>query len=208
MEYLPGPSLAGAIAKRGHIPPREAAELLAQAALGIDAAHQAGLVHSDVKPANILLDPTTGRAKVGDFGLARLETENPSLSREGILPGTPAYLSPEQARGETKPDPRSDIYGLGVTLYECLTGEPPFRGEPHRIIQQVLNDEPTPPRVFDDAIPRDLETICLKAITKDAARRYARAQDLADDLRPVLEGRADHGPARRLARALLAVVPQ
>ena len=78
---------------------------MAQAALGIEAAHKAGLVHSDVKPANILLDPATGRAKVGDFGLARVESESPGLSREGLLPGTPAYLSPEQARGETKPDP-------------------------------------------------------------------------------------------------------
>ena len=188
MEYLPGSSLAGAIATRGRIPPREAAELLAQAALGVEAAHQAGLVHSDVKPANILLDPATGRAKVGDFGLARVESETAGHSREGVLAGTPAYLSPEQARGEIKPDPRSDIYGLGVTLYECLTGEPPFRGEPHRILHQVLNDEPRPPRVFDDAIPRDLETICLKAMTKDAPRRYARADDLAADLRRFLKG--------------------
>jgi eukaryotic-like serine/threonine-protein kinase len=188
MEYVAGPSLADAISARGRIPPREAAELMAQAASGIQAAHAAGLVHSDVKPANILSDPVTGRAKVGDFGLARLQTGTPGISREGLLAGTPAYLSPEQARGETKPDPRSDIYSLGVTLYESLTGEPPFRGEPHRIIDQVLNDEPRPPRVFNDAVPRDLETICLKAMNKDASRRYTSAVDFADDLHHFLRG--------------------
>ncbi len=201
MEYLPGSSLANAIATRGRIPPREAAELVSQAALGIEAAHKAGLVHSDVKPANILLDQATGRAKVGDFGLARLETESTGLSRGGVLPGTPAYLSPEQARGESKADPRSDIYSLGVTLYECLTGELPFRGEPHRIIHQVLNDEPRSPRVFDDAIPRDLETICLKAMNKESSRRYPTAADLAADLRCYLRGEPITArPARTVER--------
>ena len=188
MEYVAGPSLAELISSRGRIPPREAADLVAQAATGVQAAHAAGLIHSDLKPANILIDPATGRAKVGDFGLARLETETAGQSREGLLPGTPAYLSPEQARGEPRPTPSSDIYSLGVTLYECLTGEPPFLGKPHRIIHQVINDEPSPPRALIPAIPADLETICLKAMAKDPSRRYATATALADDLHRFVNG--------------------
>jgi len=125
---------------------------------------------------------------VGDFGLARLETETPGRSREGLLPGTPAYLSPEQVRGESRPAPSSDIYSLGATLYECLTGEPPFHGKPHRIIHQVLNDEPSPPRALIPAIPADLETICLKAMAKDPSRRYATSAALASDLHRFLNG--------------------
>ena len=188
MEYIAGPSLAELIASRGRIAPREAAALVAQAATGAQAAHAAGLIHSDIKPANILVDPSTGRAKVGDFGLARLETETPGHSREGLLPGTPAYISPEQARGEPRPAPSSDIYSLGATLYECLTGEPPFHGKPHRIIHQVINDEPSPPRALIPAIPADLETICLKAMAKDPSRRYATASALAADLHRFLNG--------------------
>ena len=188
MEYIAGPSLAELIASRGRIAPREAAALVAQAATGAQAAHAAGLIHSDIKPANILVDPSTGRAKVGDFGLARLETETPGHSREGLLPGTPAYISPEQARGEPRPAPSSDIYSLGATLYECLTGEPPFHGKPHRIIHQVINDEPSPPRALIPAIPADLETIGLKAMAKDPSRRYATAAALAADLHRFLNG--------------------
>ena len=187
MEYIAGSSLAELIASRGRIPPDEAAELVAQAAEGVHAAHLAGLIHSDIKPANILVALATGRAKVGDFGLARLETETPGHSREGLLPGTPAYISPEQVRGEASPNPGTDIYSLGVTLYECLTGEPPFHGKPHRILHQVLNDEPRPPREIIPTIPRDVETICLKAMAKDPARRYATADDLANDLRRFLK---------------------
>ena len=188
MEYLAGPSLADEIVVKGRIDAREAAEIVAQAASGLQAAHAAGLVHSDVKPANILLDPATGRAKVGDFGLARLISGATKLSRDGLLPGTPAYLSPEQARGESEPDARTDVYSLGVSLYECLAGEVPFRGEPHRIIQQVLVDEPRAPRDFNESIPRDLETICLKAMAKEPARRYATASEFACDLRRFLRG--------------------
>ena len=204
MEHLAGPSLGAEIAERGRIAPREAAELVAQAASGLEAAHRAGLIHGDVKPANILIDRATGRAKVADFGLARLISEAPAPSREGLLPGTPAYFSPEQVRGEATPDPRSDLYSLGVTLYECLAGEPPFRGEPHRILRQVLQDEPRPPRTFDEAIPRDLETICLKAMAKDPARRYESAGRFEADLRRFLRGEPilarPVGPAERLAR--------
>ena len=126
--------------------PREAALVISQVAGGLAAAHAAGLVHRDVKPDNILFDSVTGRAKIGDFGLARLAAEPSNLTRDGVIAGTPAYLSPEQARGEQDVGPLADIYALGVTLYECLAGEAPFRGAPHLAVQQILNDEPRPPR--------------------------------------------------------------
>jgi tetratricopeptide (TPR) repeat protein len=182
MEYLAGPSLAERLRVGGRLDPREAAEVVAQTARGLAAAHAAGLVHRDVKPDNILFEPATGRAKIGDFGLARLVSEATGLTRDGVVAGTPAYLSPEQARGESQAGPLADVYALGVTLYECLAGEPPFRGSPLRVVHQILNDDPCPPRALNEAIPRDLETICLKAMAKEPHFRYASAADLADDL--------------------------
>ena len=104
------------------------------------------------------------------------------MTREGILAGTPAYMSPEQAQG-LEVDPRTDVYSLGATLYEALTGAVPFRGAPHLVLQQVAREEPRPPRQLSDAIPRDLETVCLKALAKEPGRRYQSACELAEDLR-------------------------
>jgi serine/threonine-protein kinase len=188
MEYLPGPTLAERIRTAPPLAPSEAAELVAQVADGLAAAHAAGLVHRDVKPGNIMLDPATARAKLLDFGLARVAERPSGMTQEGTLAGTPAYMSPEQAQGLPAIDGRSDVYGLGVTLYEALTGEVPFRGKPHLVIQQILSDEPRPPRRLNDAIPRDLETICLKAMAKEPAGRYPSAGDLAGDLRRWLRG--------------------
>ncbi len=203
MEYLAGPTLARLIEPGAGMEPRRAAELIAQVADGLDAAHDAGLVHRDIKPDNIMIDPPTGRAKLMDFGLAREEAGGESLTREDILAGTPTHMSPEQARGQPL-DGRSDVYSLGVTLYECLTGEVPFRGTPHMVIRQVCEDEPRPPRRLNDRIPRDLETICLKAMAKEPAGRYPAARDLRDDLRRWLRGEPIQarppGPIGRLAR--------
>jgi tetratricopeptide (TPR) repeat protein len=123
-----------------------------------------------------------------DFGLARITTLASSLTHDGTLAGTPAYMSPEQVRNPDTIDTRADVYSLGVTMYEALTGEVPFGGAPHMVLRQIETDEPRPPRQLNDAVPRDLETICLKATERDLARRYLSARGLAADLRFGLRG--------------------
>ncbi len=124
-----------------------------------------------------------------DFGLAKRDAGEVTMTLEGQVLGTPAYMSPEQARGDAhEVDGRSDVYSLGVILYQTLTGELPFRGNARMLIHQVLNYDPKPPRVLNDRIPRDLETICLKAMAKEPSRRYATAGALAEDLRRYLSG--------------------
>ncbi len=187
MEYLAGPTLAEAIRRAGRLGPREAASVALQVAEGLAAAHAAGLVHREIKPSNVMLDPAKGRTKITDFGLARPAGESSDVTQEGSAVGTPAYMSPEQARGEAV-DARSDVYSLGATLYEALTGEPPFRGTAGSVLQQVIDTDPRPPRRINSALPRDLETICLKAMARDPARRYPTDRDLADDLGRFLRG--------------------
>jgi serine/threonine protein kinase len=160
-----------------------------QAALALEHAHQAGIVHRDVKPANLLLD-ARGQIWVADFGLARV-TGDAGLTATGELLGTLRYASPEQAltrRGVV--DHRSDVYSLGATLYELLTLRPLFAGRDRReLLRQIADDEPRPPRSLEPAVPAELETILLKALRKEPADRYATAQDLADDLQRFLDDR-------------------
>jgi WD40 repeat protein len=188
MDYIDGPTLRERIAQDRWLPSLEAAAICRQVAEGLAAAHQVHLIHRDIKPGNILLERTTGRAKIVDFGLVRALDQPDQLTRRDTIPGTPEYMSPEQAFQPDRVDGRSDVYGLGVTLYEALTGEVPFRGVPAMVLQQVLKEEPVPPRRLNHQIAPELETICLKALAKEPGRRYQTASALAADLHRFLNG--------------------
>lgn len=189
MQLVDGVSLADAMAEKS-LPLRAAVEVLRQAAEAVDFANERGVLHRDLKPANILVT-VDRRAMVSDFGLAKvLEGSERSVSATGIPIGTPAFMSPEQARGVVRElDRRVDVWGLGATLYFLLTGTPPFRGNSvAETMALVLSEEPEAPRQKVPGVPRDLETICLKALEKDVARRYASAGEFAEDLRRYLAG--------------------
>jgi WD40 repeat protein len=189
MEYVEGEPLNDRLRRQGHMQPREAARIVREIALALADAHAKGLVHRDVKPSNILLEAGSGRSKLTDFGLARvLDSAAAMASQPGQIVGTPAYMSPEQIATPERIDGRSDVYSLGVVLYELLTGERPFRGVGHMLLDQVVHDEPRPPRKLHDAIPRDLETITLKCLAKDPGHRYSTARELADELQRWLDG--------------------
>lgn len=186
-EYIQGSTLAERLsAKRYAI--RDAAEFIAEVAAALNYAHERGVVHRDIKPSNIMID-LEGRPHIMDFGLAKRVAEEITLTLDGQVLGTPAYMSPEQAKGDVRSvDSRSDIYSLGTILYELVTGELPFSGHMRMLLVQVIQDEPRPPRRLNDQIPRDLETICLKAMAKQPAWRYPTASALVEDLQRFLRG--------------------
>ena len=225
LEYVPGGTLADRITER--LAPRAAARIAEIIARAVSHIHCSGLLHLDLKPSNILLDGDAAKGweavnpKVSDFGIARSVEPGATDTGSAGPGGTPSYMAPEQI---TKPrkemTAQADIHGIGAILYHMLTGRPPYQGlTPLETIDQVRLLEPVPPRRFSAAIPRDLETICLKCLHKNPARRYASAEALADDLKRWLEGhpitarpvsmmeRAWRWCRRRPAAAALAAAP-
>ncbi len=188
MEYVQGRSLAQAIATT-QIPFNKTTAYIRAIASAIEVAHQAGFLHRDIKPTNILLTEKE-EIKVTDFGLART-TEESSLSLSGEMLGTPAYMAPEQIRGGRKEiDVRTDVYGIGATLYEALTGRPPFVGaSAAETLHQVLYADVTPPHRIVPSIPRDLSSICLRCLEKSQAMRYPNVTALLQDIDRFLEGK-------------------
>jgi eukaryotic-like serine/threonine-protein kinase len=245
LEYVEGGSLDQRINK-SPTSPRGAAQFVETLARTMDVAHQRGIVHRDLKPANILLaklgsqsSMTRARVsdssslpedhwsrstvpKIADFGLAKRTDDDSSQTQSGAILGTPSYMAPEQAGGKNREiGPAVDIYALGAILYEMLVGRPPFKaGNPIDTVRQVIEQEPVPPRQLEPRVPYDLETICLKCLEKDPARRFGTAALLADDLRRFVEGHPilarptpawerawKWGKRRPAIVALLAVIP-
>ena len=187
-DLVHGMSLSQWLRERGRLTPVEAAQLCSKVASALEHAHRHGIVHRDLKPANIMMD-SAGEPQVMDFGLAKRDVGEITMTVDGQILGTPAYMSPEQAGGQAHHvDPRSDVYSLGVVLFEMLTGEIPFRGSVRMLISQVLHEEAPSPRKLAGNVPRDLETICLKCLTKQRLKRYPTAQALQDELQRFVNG--------------------
>ncbi len=213
MEFVEGETLEAKLKQDGKLPPKEAAAIARQVALGLAAAHAHGMVHRDIKPANILLEyedeggrmkdekrknsssssfilhPSFLRVKISDFGLARdITDESMAVTGAGELAGTAPYMSPEHFRSPEKVDGRSDVFSLGIVLYQLLTGQLPFKGSFLQIRSGILDDEPKSPRRLNDSVPVDLETITLACLEKAPACRYATAGAVAEDLRRYQNG--------------------
>jgi WD40 repeat protein/tRNA A-37 threonylcarbamoyl transferase component Bud32 len=189
MAFVDGTSLAARL-REGPFDPRDAAGLVADLAAAVQVAHDAGVIHRDLKPGNVLLDKT-GRPKLTDFGLAKLTDRRSDVTGSGQILGTPSYMAPEQAaETATAVGPAADVYGLGALLFALLTGRPPFQAATTLdTVVHVLSADPPRPTVLNPAVPRDLETICLKCLEKPAAKRYPTAAALRDDLGRFLAGR-------------------
>jgi len=204
MEYVEGHSLAE-LSRDGPLPADRAAGYVRTIAGAVEHAHVRGILHRDLKPSNVLID-ADGRPHVTDFGLARRIEAGATLTQTGDIVGTPAYMPPEQASGESaRVGPAGDVYALGAVLYQLITGRPPFQGEtPLDTLIRVRTEDPLRPALLNPRVPADLETICLTCLEKDPARRYASAGALADELGRFLDRQPIRtrpiGTARRAAR--------
>ena len=199
MEYVEGQDLSQAVRRLGKPTRQQALDWVLQAARGLQAAGELGIVHRDIKPANIMLTRKSV-VKLMDFGLVRSTKDNHGLTMTGTVMGTVSYFSPEQGRGE-RCDARTDLYALGVVLYEFLTGRLPFTGEdPTSIIYQHIHVAPTPPREIDPDIPEDQQSVCLKCLQKRVDDRYETAAELVADLERLVRGEKPAISAEELAR--------
>ena len=208
MEYLEGRNLAQTVRREGPMEPNRAINVMIQACGALEEAHRSGIVHRDLKPENIFLTAQGGIEdfpKLLDFGLAKISERQMRpgsliLTQEGMVFGTPEFMSPEQARGETL-DGRSDIYSLGIILYELLTGKLPFEaGQPMEYIQKHIKEPPIPlaERMPDREFPRGLEEVLMKTLAKDPAHRFQSASEMANALKMVARGRVMTGAMRAL----------
>jgi tetratricopeptide (TPR) repeat protein/predicted Ser/Thr protein kinase len=188
MRFVDGKSLSELV-KHGPIENQQAAKYIAGAARGVSEAHRRGILHRDLKPHNVMVEARTGRPMVADFGLAKVLDTDDHLTRTGEAIGTPSYMPPEQINDAGKVDQRGDVYSLGATLYHLLTGRPPFQAaNTLGTMRQVLCDEPVPPKRLNSAVDADLETISLKCLQKEPARRYQTAEEFIADLERYLRG--------------------
>jgi eukaryotic-like serine/threonine-protein kinase len=194
MEYVDGVTLRDIVHNDGPLPPRRAIEIIADACQALNFSHRNGIIHRDVKPANIMIS-TTNAVKVMDFGIARaIADSGNSVTQTAAVIGTAQYLSPEQARGETV-DARSDVYSLGCVLYEILTGEPPFTGDsPVAVAYQHVREDPVPPSKRHEGISADLDAVVLKALAKNPDNRYQTAGEMRADLVRVHNGETPEAP--------------
>jgi serine/threonine-protein kinase len=204
MEYLEGRELRTILSQRGALPVEDAVRIGAQVAEGLAYAHGRGVIHRDVKPTNIMIG-RDGHAKITDFGIARMRTSE-LKTMTGMILGSPRYMSPEQVSGK-RADHRSDIFALGVVLYEMLTGQPPFQADTvHGVMYQTMSANPPAPSTLRQSIPPILDFVVAKALAKVPEARYQDARELAEDLRASLEaGRA--GAVEQRIRASLAAAP-
>jgi serine/threonine protein kinase len=192
MEFVPGKTLEGVMASQGVLPLSRVGVWAGDLANALNRAHRAGIIHGDVKPANIFITED-GHIKLGDFGIARFATQ---LSGTGKLVGTPAYLSPEQIKGESQ-DHRSDIFSLGIILYQLATGVRPFDGSSvTAVCAQIVASEPAPPSRRNPELPKEFDRVVMRCLSKDPAKRYASGESLAASLYPFARSKAEAAPNR------------
>src|SRR6266705_2364911 len=210
MEYVEGRELREMLVEGQSVPVVQAVDIAAQVGEGLAYAHQHHVVHRDIKPANILVT-VDGRAKIADFGIARMRSSEPR-TQTGIILGSPKYISPEQVVGK-RADHRSDIFSLGVILYQCLTGSTPFNGDGlSALMYQITNHDPAPPSAVNPKVPVMLDYIIAKVLAKAPEARYQSAADFANDLREcrlqMETGQQGVGPALLATRPPIPVAPQ
>ncbi len=208
MEFVDGRTLADILRSNGHVTSKQAAEIASEVAAALGFAHEAGLVHRDIKPANILIG-SNGAVKVADFGIARAmnsATES-NLTQAGAVMGTATYFAPEQAQG-AQPDPRSDLYSLGVVMYEMVAGRPPFTGDnPVSIAYKQVHDNPQPLNQLVADVPRPFEAIVAKLLAKNPEVRYPNAEALREDLRRFRTGEPVQALANRGGAPVATAAP-